>query len=130
MLAGARDDELAGVVVERLELVVLGGCAEELQRQHRDRRDDVARAGPRDPARGLPAEREARRDPDLGPEADLGHVAVDRARVEAVALDEVVERAGGPERAGEHVALRVGLHGVDVSRLALELVDPRLFDGR
>ncbi len=43
-------------------------------------------------------------------------------------LDEIVERAGGPERAGEHLALRVGLDEIDVASLSLELVDPRLFD--
>src|SRR5215831_1829847 len=45
----------------------------------------------------------AGRDPDLGAEADLGDVAVDRARVEAVPHDEVVERARGAKRALERV---------------------------
>src|SRR5205823_11641139 len=93
--ARARDDELAGVVVERLELVVLRGGPEQLQREHRHGRDDVSRAGPRNAARGLAAEGEAGSDADLLAEADLGDVAVDRARVEPVPLDEVVERAGG-----------------------------------
>ena len=50
-------------------------------------------------------------------------MAVDRARVEPVALDEVVERAGGPQRPLEHVALRIRLDAVARARLALELGD-------
>src|SRR5581483_10694261 len=75
VLARARDDELARLVVEGLQLVVLRRPTEELQGQHRDRRHDVSGARPRHAARGLPAEREARRDPDLLAEADLGDVA-------------------------------------------------------
>src|SRR5581483_9446288 len=128
VLARARDDELARLVVERLELVILRGPAEQLQRQHRDGGDDVARASPRDAARGLPAEREARRDADLLAEADLRNVAVERTRVEPIAVDELVERARGAQRAREHVTLRVGLHVVQLARLALERCHARRLD--
>ena len=88
-------------------------------------RDDVSGARPRNRARGLTAEGEARCDPDLVAEAELRHVAVEGSRVEPVALHEVVEGAGGPKGAGEDVALGVRLHFVGRARLALELRDPR-----
>src|SRR5262249_23232513 len=128
VLARARDDELPRLVVERLELVVLRRAAEQLHRQHRDRGDDAAGAGPGAAPRRLPAEREARRDPDLLAEADLGDVAVDRARVEPVPLDEILERARGAQRPLEHVALRARRDVVDPARLALELGDPGAVD--
>src|SRR5262249_44941659 len=76
----------------------------------------------------LPTEGEAGRDADLFAEADLRDVAVDRARIEPVPLDQVVERAGCAERPLEHVTLGRGVDVIPSPRLAFELRHPPWID--
>src|SRR5581483_11309073 len=88
-----------------------------------DRSDDVAGACPGDAAGGLPPECEAGGDPDLLAEPELGHMAVDRAAVETVPLDKIVEGAGRAQRPFQRVPLGGWLHVVEFPRLALQLRD-------
>ena len=126
VLAGVGDDDLAGRVVDGLDLVVDGGAAESLGRQHRDRRHDVAGAGERPAGARQPAEGPARRDADRLAETELRNVAVERAAVQAVRIDDRLERERRPQGAVEvvgewlllerPVAPHVRLEGADVAR--------------
>ena len=113
MLARAREDELARLVVVGLELVVLRRAAERLAEEERDRRQHVAGARPRDAGARRAAEAEARRDADAA-EANLRDVAVERAGVERVGRDDVLDRCRRTQRAQK--ALVAGVDG-DVVQL-------------
>ena len=84
VLAAVGDDDLAGRVVDRLDLVVDRGAAEPLRGEHRDRGEDVAGARPRHAGGRRPSQRPAGRDPDRVAEPELGHMAVERAGVQPV----------------------------------------------
>ena len=86
-----------------------------LTHDHGDGRDHVAGACPGDAAGGLPAEPVARRDTDLGAEAQLGHVAVHGTRGDVqLAVQGLQSRRAGqrapPSGIPGHGDLRGRLH--------------------